>query len=169
MAWLVAANSVAQRLWGVDLRSEFTGPVNRHLLGAATTPRFADRCLNRDEVMTVMLGRLKAHHRGPVDPEDLRPYIAAVLQRFVQGDPKYIARLLKVWQEATPINPKIRWSYPVVWQEPEIGAMRFHAFVSSANEDDGLAFNDWTPVDAESWERLKRLLSQALAGTPGRP
>jgi transcriptional regulator with XRE-family HTH domain len=158
MAWLVAANSVAQRLWGVDLRSELTDPVDRHLLGAASSPRFADRCLNWDEVMTIMLGRLKLHHRGPEDPEHLSPYITAVLQRFLQGDRKYVARLINAWQEATPISPKIRWSYPVVWQEPDIGVMRFHAFVSSANEEDGFAFNDWIPVDAESWERLERLL-----------
>jgi len=156
-AWLVAANSLVQRLWGVDLRSELTDPLDRHMLGAASTPRFADRCLNWDEVMTIMLGRLKAHHRGPEDPENLSPYVAAVLQRFLQGDPKYVARLINAWQEATPISPKIRWSYPVVWQEPDIGEIRFHALVSSANENDGFAFNDWIPVGAESWERLERL------------
>jgi len=32
--------------------------------------------------------------------------------------------------------------------------MRFLAMVSTASEPDGLAFNDWIPVDASSWEVL---------------
>ncbi len=32
------------------------------------------------------------------------------------------------------------------------GNMRFHCFASSANEWGGLAFNDWVPLDAATWQ-----------------
>jgi transcriptional regulator with XRE-family HTH domain len=46
---VVAANDAAQRLWGVDLRHEFTSSVDRNLLSVASNPRFADRCVNWDK------------------------------------------------------------------------------------------------------------------------
>jgi hypothetical protein len=48
--------------------------------------------------------------------------------------------------------------YPVVWNEPGIGRISFRAVVTTANEPAGLAFNDWIPADAESWEHLEAVL-----------
>jgi hypothetical protein len=44
-----------------------------------------------------------------------------VLERFLKGDPKYVGRLMELWQETVPREPKVRWEYDVHWNEPEIG------------------------------------------------
>jgi len=158
---VVAANDAAQRLWGVDLRVEFTNPVDRNLLSVASNPRFADRCVNWDEALRHMLAAFKGHDWAPERVERPGPYFAAVLDRFMQGDPRYVARFLKAWDAAPATwSNKVRWSYPVVWDEPGIGVMRFESLTSPANDPDGLAFNDWIPLDAATWERLGQLASR---------
>jgi transcriptional regulator with XRE-family HTH domain len=159
MMQVVAANAICQRLWGVDLRTEYLEPTERNFLTVASDPKFADRVANWDECVGVIAAVFRGHHRGAEDLESPSPYFNALLERFLEGDPKYVARFLTVWQKTVPRTPKIRWRYPVVWDEPGIGVMRFHAYVSTANEPDGLAFNDWVPVGAESWLALERLRS----------
>lgn len=163
---VVAANRVAQRLWGVDLRYEFTGPLERNLLTVASNPRFADRCLNWDEAVSVMISVFKGHHRGPEDVESPSAYFEAVLQRLLAGDQKRINRFLSLWDEAPPARPKLRWSYPVLWEEPGVGRLRFHCFMSSANEVDGLSFADWIPIDAAGWDALNILARRPNAPSP---
>ena len=54
---------------------------------------------------------------------------------------------------------KVRWSYPVVWEDPDQGEIRFFGLVSLANEEESTFFNDWIPSDARSWiafEAVKR-------------
>jgi hypothetical protein len=46
----------------------------------------------------------------------------------------------------------------VIWEDRDAGVMRFQAIITQANEAHGYAFNDWIPLDAESWENLKELL-----------
>jgi hypothetical protein len=48
----------------------------------------------------------------------------------------------------------VRWTYPVIWHEPGLGRITFKALVTTGNEPHGLAFNDWIPCDAKSWEVL---------------
>ena len=43
---------------------------------------------------------------------------------------------------------------PVVWQGPDVGVHRCEILLTAANEPDGLAFNDWIPVDAATWTAL---------------
>ena len=157
MMEVCAANAAAQRLWGVDLRTEFADSIERNLLGIASNPRFAERCVNLPEVFMVMAAVFKGHHRGAEALENPSPYCAAVLQRFLAGDPKHVEPFLKAWQEATPRTPKIRWEYPVVWNEPGVGVMRFRGMVNPASEPDGLGFNDWVPLDGATWDALHRL------------
>jgi hypothetical protein len=126
-------------------------------MSVASNPRFAERVENWDEAMQAGIGVFKGHHRGPEDVENAGPYFSQVLDRFLAGDPKYTSRLLELWQETLPREPKVRWEYEVLWNEPGLGRMRFLAVVNTANEQDGLAFNDWIPVGAESWECLGRL------------
>ena len=42
--------------------------------------------------------------------------------------------------------------------------MRFHAIVSTASEPDGLAINDWIPLDAESWSVLEAVKARGCRG-----
>ncbi len=155
---VVAANDVVQRLWGVDLRHEFTNPIERNLLSLASQPRFADRCVNWDEAIGLILTVFKAHDWAPGRVEDPGPYFASVMEHFMKGDPKYVARFLKLWEEAPSVwDKKERFTFPVVWDEPGIGIMRFESLQSSASDPLGLAFNDWIPLDAATWQRLEQL------------
>ena len=45
----------------------------------------------------------------------------------------------------------------MVWVDPDVGTLRFRAMVNTASEPDGLAFNDWIPLDAATWDGLARL------------
>jgi transcriptional regulator with XRE-family HTH domain len=160
---VVAANDAAQALWGVDLRHEFTNPVERNLLSVASMPRFADRCINWDEAIGIILSVFKAHDWAPEQVEDPGPYFAAVMEHFLKGDPKYVGRFFKLWESAPATwEKKERWCYPVVWDEPGIGVMRFDAMATPASHPDGLAFNDWIPLDAETWTALEAVKARAI-------
>ena len=157
---VVAANRAAQTLWGVDLSQELLEPTERNLLRIASNPRFADHCLNWDEVVGIMIGMWKSNHRGPETLEEPSPYFQQLLQDFSTGDPKYVKRFLDVWERTEPHVPKIRIHYPVVWQHDAVGEMRFLGVQTSANIWEALGWTDWIPADTQSWERFTRLLSQ---------
>jgi len=130
----------------------------RNLLAVASDPRFADRCVNGTEAVGVLMGNFKTYHRYPESVEEPSPYFAATLNRFLQGDPKYVGRFAKLWEEAPEsLAAKIRWSYPIVWSVDGIGIMRFRGTASGANEADGLSFHDWIPIDATTWLALDML------------
>lgn len=155
---VVAANTLVQRLWGVDLRHEFTGAVERNLMNFATDNRFADRVKNWDATTALAISVLKGHHRGPVTlPESGKAYLSAVLERVFEGDPRYVRRLLDLWDRVPPAIPKVRWFYPVDWEHPAVGEMHFHVSVAMADEPGGLMFHDWIPASAETWTRLNSL------------
>lgn len=158
---VVAANEAAQRLWGVDLRNEFADPVDRNLLSVATNPRFADRCVNWDEAISTVMSVFKRKEWGHLEQlDDPSPIFGAVLERFLAGKPEYVTRLAQVWERtpSTRWDRKMRWSYPVVWKDPQAGVMRFDCTVTVASHADSTNFNDWIPVGPESWAALDRVL-----------
>lgn len=154
---VTAANAAAQRLWRVDLTKEFLGPGDRNVLAVASDPRFGGRCTNLPEILRIMASVFKGHHRGAETLDDPSPVLASILERFMTGDPAYLQVLLRAWQDAVPRTPKIRWEYPIVWADPDVGALRFRCLVTAASEPDGVSFNDWIPLDAATWEGLRRL------------
>jgi hypothetical protein len=146
-----------QRLWGVDLQREYTDVAERSLLAVASDPRFADQLANWDDAIGTLVSVFKGHHRGLEDLDNPSPQFKSVLERFFAGDPRYIARFLKLWQDVPPATMRMRWRYPVVWQHPSAGRMHFDCVVSEANDRDGWAFNDWIPIGAVSWNSLSRV------------
>lgn len=152
---VLAANSIAQLLWDIDFDRELTGLGERNLLSVASTPRFAERVPNWDEAVSTAVAIMK--ERGVDEPEDSGGYFAAVMQNFLKGEPRYVARFLNVWQNTPPSRAKCRWDFPIVWEEPGIGQLNFRVVVNTASEPDGLSFNDWLPLDAQTWEALERL------------
>ncbi|TMB69402.1 MAG: helix-turn-helix transcriptional regulator [Chloroflexi bacterium] len=164
---IVAANTVAQRLWDVDFARELTTPIERNFLSVASNPRFASKVPNWDEGVGVGVAILKGHHRDPqTSPEASTAYFAGVMEHFLQGDPQYIARFLKLWEEVPPRAPKVRWSFPVLWDEPGLARMSFKVLISSASEPDALAFNDWIPTDAATWEALTTIVNERRSHRP---
>lgn len=157
MSEVLVANDLVQRLWGVDLRLEYPDVADRSLLAVASNPRFADRCVNWNEAVGTLVAIFKGHHRGPEDLANPSPVFRSMMERFLKGDRRYVARFARLWQEVPPRVPELRWHYPVVWDDPVAGRMTFDCVASSANERDGWAFNDWIPVGPESWSALQRL------------
>jgi transcriptional regulator with XRE-family HTH domain len=160
MSEVIVANSVATALWGVDLQREYTEVAERSMLAVASDPRFADRVANWDEAIGTLVSVFKGHYRGPEQLEAPSPLFNSILERFLAGEPRYVARFLKLWQERPPAPLLLRWHYPVVWQDPA-GRITFDCVVSTANEREGWAFNDWIPVDAESWRVLEAVKASA--------
>ena len=70
---IVVANSVIQKLWGVDLQSEFLTPVKRNMLRFATNLRFANRVVNWEEMVVYAVSIWKGHHLGPESLERPSP------------------------------------------------------------------------------------------------
>ena len=154
---VVVANSVIQKLWGVDLRSEFLTPIERNMLRFATNPRFADRAVNWEEMVAYAVSIWKGHHLGPESLESPSPFFEQALTELAKGDPKYVRRFLEVWEKTPGKKPKVRDRYRVIWRDPTHGEMRFLALSSTANEWEGLAFHDWVPIDADTWEALETM------------
>ena len=97
-------------------------------------------------------------------PCDVLARVAPIAHQVAQFEVELAQRLAETESPVSALEPrvepahgKIRWSYPVVWNEPGVGEMRFHCFASAANEEDGLSFQDWIPLDAETWSALGRL------------
>jgi hypothetical protein len=155
---VVAANAAVQQVWGVDLRNEFGELTERNMLVMASNPRFASHIVDWEESVGTIVAMFKGHHRGAETLDDPSPNFKAMLDRFLAGDPQYIARFLKLWQEVPPRQPEQRWEYPIAWMADGAGTMRFRCMVSNASFKRSWAFNDWIPVDAETWEALGKVL-----------
>ena len=84
MMGVPCANRMAQRLWGVDLDREFLDPIGRNLLSVASNPRFAERCVNLDEILAILVSVWKGHHRGPESVDNPSPFFGAMLERFAE-------------------------------------------------------------------------------------
>ena len=157
---VAAANRTAQRLWGVNLRDR-KDPAERNLLGVISRPPFCDRVINWDEAVGVAIAVMKGHYRGPeTQPQGSSAYFSHIMQYFLQGEPKYVRRFLDLWDKTPPVpHAKRRWSYRVVWDEPNAGIMTFRVFSSTCSDLEALQFQDWIPVDAASWEALSRVIA----------
>ena len=160
---VVAANQLVQDLWGVDLRHEFTERFERNMMAVASNPRFTDHLLDWEELTASGISVFKGHHMGPEDLAAPSPVFNQLLAHFAAGDPQYVARFLNLWQKTPPRTPKVRWWYPVGWRYGD-ATMRFRGMVTTCNEPHGLAFNDWIPLDAESWTALEQLREDHGAG-----
>lgn len=154
---VVAANALCEALWDVDVEREYPDLNERSLIRFATLPRFADRVLNWDALVGTGIAVFKGHHLGNETLEAPSTFFTRALETIMQGDPRYVSRFFELWEATQPIQPKVRWGYPVTWQCRSGATLRFQAIVTEANDPRGLAFNDWIPLDAETWEALAGL------------
>ncbi len=169
---IVAANLLAQALWGIDLAEERRRrkPQQLNLLSVASGPEFISHVVNWDESVATLVSVIKgigARHPHTLDQAD--PYFNEVLAEFAKGDPGFLSRLLEIFVRTPGREPKCRWTYPVHWRDNEAGEMRFISVVNTASEPDALAFNDWIPIDAASWEVLAKVKSRKKEGRAGQP
>jgi len=161
---VVAANLATQATWQIDFSWERTHRTAAQLnvLGVASDHRFADRCVNWDEVVSKLVAAFKGRPREPQMLDQLDPYFEAVLAEFLAGDPVFLRRLMDVFVKTPPMDAKCRWTFPVVWRDVAFGEMRFLNVINTASEPDGLAFNDWIPQDAATWETLERVKARGV-------
>jgi transcriptional regulator with XRE-family HTH domain len=166
---IVAANRAAELLWGVDVAGELAarGRAARHFLALMAEPQFMSRIANFEECLAMVVGVLKGVPAGGPAIDEPGPWAEQVLARFAAVNPAALSVLLRVWERTPARPPKSRWSYRIVWCEPE-GEIRFTGLVTSASEQDGLAFSDWLPTDAASHLILEAVLAGRPAGIPAR-
>lgn len=171
-AEVVAANFAIQALWRVDYAWEkaHRTPAQMNLLSVASDHRFAEYLTNWDEAVGSLISALKGSPREGPSPDDTQddPYFNAVLAEFVRGDPMFLKRLINTWESTPPREPKCRWTVPIVWSDTDFGEMRFRSVINTASEPDGLAFQDWIPLDAESWQVLERVKARGIP-SPAHP
>lgn len=152
---IVAANRAACAVWGLHYKAERARrePHEMSALAVATEFGFPEAIENWDDVLFMLVRGFK----DPAIADDITnpsPYVAKTLDHFLRGDPGVLARLLDAWNRVEYVPTRVRWHYDVTWRH-EQGRMRFRGVVSTANERDGLAFNDWIPLDAETWLALE--------------
>jgi transcriptional regulator with XRE-family HTH domain len=157
---IVAANRIAQALWGVDLAAEAArrGRVRANLLVAMSEPRFAKRLANRDEILRRFVALYKAVPASQSMTESPGALFSQILDAVSGVSPRTVLRVLELWTTTPRITDKVRWTYPVVWREPGFGEMRFQAVVNPASEPEGWGFNDWIPEDAATHAALEAVV-----------
>lgn len=166
---VVAANAAVQALWGIDFARERESRTRAqlNLLSVASQRKFADRIVNWDECVATLAAVFKGRPVNPASLDEPDPYFSEVLQQFADGDPQFLSRLVRIWMATPGRDAKVRWGYRVVWRDEEFGEMRFRAMVGTASEPGGLSFNDWQPLDAETWVALERVKARTT-GAGGR-
>ena len=136
---VVAANSCAEALWGIDFAHERSTRTRAqlNLLSIASQQRFADRIVNWDECVATLAAVFKSRPMNPASLDEPDPYFSEVLQEFADGDPVFLAGLVQVWVATPARGAKVRWSYRAVWRDEEFGEMRFRSVVGTASEPAG--------------------------------
>lgn len=165
---VVAANVWVAALWDIDWEHEkaVRSRAQLNLLSVASDHHFADRLKNWDEIIGMFVSVFKAPHPTSYSLDTPTPYFNEVIAQFLNGDPVFLARLLKIWSTTEARDSKVRSSYPILWEDPEFGVMRLRGIVTNASYPDALSFNDWIPVDAETWQALTRVKARHAVRHP---
>ena len=159
---IVAANKAVRALWGIrSVEQERTrrGAMAMNIFAFMARRDLVRHITNWDEVVEAIASYVKGRPVVPEGEDEDTVLGEMFLAPFSDRDARFLDRTQAAWRRAKPLAPKVRWSYPVEWRVLRGSTIRFHGFVSPANEHDGLVFNDWIPVDTESWRRLQNAIS----------
>ena len=164
---VVAANRMASAVWGLDYQVERQRrtPVQRNLLAVASEFDFPRVVENWDEILQLLASVYKGSANMDSDLGEPSPYLAQVIGHFTTANPQFLQRLLEAWTRAEPSPARVRLTYRVIWNHATHGRMSFHCVMGTASEHEGLTFNDWIPVNAETWTALHGLM-RALGEDP---
>jgi transcriptional regulator with XRE-family HTH domain len=156
---VVAANSRICAVWDIDFAEEQRKRTRAQMnvLSVASDHHFVERLKDWDELIAMFVSICKAPSPTSYSLDAPTPYFNEVIAQFLNGDPVFLARLFKI-NETPPRKAKVRSSYKVEWEQREAGLMRFHCIITNASYPDALSFNDWVPIDADTWHALNRLL-----------
>ena len=158
---LLAVNAAMQALWGIDFKREKRRRATDEmtLFAIAGDYNFVDRITNWVEVLrayaAINKGRPPSRARTPADK------IISSSQAMAAGDPEVRERIAKTWKRAKPAPGRIQVDVPLRWRDPRLGELRFRSVSTIASEQDEIRFRDWHPVDAETWQRLAKVIARA--------
>ena len=93
--------------------------------------------------MTFMIGLGKAETRWDVNVERPSPWTNEAYRRFLEGDPAYITRLLRLWENAEPVALTTRMTYPIKWRHDDGRVVSFTATMHVADLWQDLTWHDW--------------------------
>lgn len=152
---ILAANRVFYAMLGPSLAAQLKAdPGKRNLVAMSSNPEFGERAETWDEGMGFMIGLTKGDPRAEHNLERPAAVGEDVLRRFLSGDPKYIARLLGLWQRTAPIEHWTRHQYHFHWRAEDGRLMRFWNVMHVADVWKELFWSDFIPEDAETWTIL---------------
>jgi transcriptional regulator with XRE-family HTH domain len=154
---VVAANVLMQRVWEVDFANELHEPFERSFFSMLSRRRVADKILNWDEAVSIVISIVKGHYGGEAAFTQGNPYFAAAVEFFLAGDTEYVQRFLTLWQTVPAQRRKLRFAYPIVWRHSQAGTLRFRAMVNPGDDRGSYTFNDWIPTDAGTVEAIAHL------------
>jgi transcriptional regulator with XRE-family HTH domain len=147
---IVAANRVFRALIGIPPAEALPRPDKWNFIAMATHPWWADRVDNWDEAMSWALGLAKTGLRRQINLERPAPWSIESYAQLLKGDPGYIARMLKLWEPAEPVEHTTRMRYPARWRHDTGEVLRFSAIVHVADVWEVYAWHDWIPEDPET-------------------
>jgi hypothetical protein len=151
------SNLPMARILRADPESDLLVREERNLLSQVTNRRFVDLFANFDEVVTFMIGTVKGDPRWQQSLANPSPWMRSRFEMLSGGDPDYLARFLRLWNDAPPIPHRARHTYPVRMHHPNGALMRFRASATIADLWNELTWHDWIPEDAETWQLLADL------------
>ena len=158
---VLATNGAGYRILQVS-PERLSDPMGRSLLTIVTEPDMAQRLVNWDDTVSGMIALFKAHMDRAESLDEPSSYFSAVLSRVYEGDARLVRRFIDLWEVTPGFYPqKVTWTYPMTFDIPDVGQIRFRGFVNSVNDVDCLDIDDWIPADPESFRCLDRLLASA--------
>jgi PAS domain-containing protein len=153
---IIAANSKVRALLGIPSGQQPPGP-EWNFLARSSDPSYAERLENWDEAMTFVIGLGKGLRRRHVNPERQPPWVTDAYQRFLQGEPEYVTRMLRLWDDAEPLPLTTRMHCPVRWRRENGDLLCFTGVMTVADVWQVLAWHDWIPENAETISLLQEL------------
>jgi transcriptional regulator with XRE-family HTH domain len=152
---IIAANAAFYAMLGPSLAGQLRAdPEKRNLVAMSSNPEFAERSETWDEGVGFMIGLGKGDPRMEHNLERPPPTTQDVMRRFLAGDPKYIARLLGLWERTPAIDHWTRHQYRHHWRTEDGRLMRFWVVLHVADVWNELFWGDYVPEDAETWSLL---------------
>jgi transcriptional regulator with XRE-family HTH domain len=151
------SNLPMARILRADPASDLLVREERNLLSQVTNRRFVELFANFDEVVTFMIGTVKGDPRWQQSLANPSPWMRSRFEMLAGGDPDYLARFLRLWNDAPPVPHRARHTYPVRMYHPSGALMRFRASATIADLWNELTWHDWAPEDAKTWQLLRDL------------
>ncbi len=154
---LMCANKAFRRVVSIDPHVQLPDKLEWNFLAQASNPAFASRLESWDESVSFMLGIAKADPRFAINLERPTPFLSEALRKFLNGDPRYIGRLLGLWEAAKPVPHTTRMRYPIRYRIETGDLLSFICTMHVADIWQELSWHDWVPADAPTIVALESL------------